>query len=187
MGKVRDVAPAALIAGIIFADEDVLERAKRLLEDEFGKIKFESAPFTFDMTDYYNAEMGGNLRKLFVCFEHPVELEAIPDIKLMTNDFEMRLAVGDPVHPLRRVNIDPGYVTLSKLVLVTTKDYSHRVYIGRGIFAETTLRYRGGTFEFHDTTYPDYRTPLALEFFNRVRDFIKRNEAVWTRKNGSKR
>ena len=86
----------------------------------------------------------------------------------------MKLACKDRENPLRTVNIDPGYVTLSKLVLATTKDYSHRIFIGRGIFAETTLRFLKGTFTAHETTYPDYRTPLAIDFFNEVREFVKR-------------
>ena len=76
---------------------------------------------------------------------------------------------------MRTVNIDPGYITLSKLVLASTKDYSHRIYIGKGIYAETTLRFIHGSFKPIDTTYPDYRTQLAIDFFNRTRDFLKRD------------
>ena len=181
MGSVKDAAPAGLVAGVTFTGEEVLDQARHLLEDTFGPVAFESAAFSFDMTDYYTAEMGAGLSKLFLCFERPIDIESLPAVKHTTNELEMKLAFGDPRRPSRRVNIDPGYVTLSKLVLATTKDYSHRIYIGGGMYAEVTLKFLENSFEPHETTYPDYRTPLALEFFNRVRDYVKRNEALWSR------
>ena len=182
MGKVREVSPAALIAGITYSGKNVLEQALKLLEDKFGPIALQSEEFDFDMTDYYSSEMGEDLKKIFYCFRNPVELESLPDIKLTTNEMELRLAEGNAENPRRRVNIDPGYVTLSKLVLVTTKDYSHRIFIGKGIYAETTLRFINRSFVPIETTYPDYKTPLAIDFFNNVREFVKGNRTAWNRK-----
>ena len=183
MGNVMEVPPAALIAGILFHGREHLEGALDMLTGEFGDIEMRSPVFDFDMTDYYTAEMGEDLKKQFICFNRPVDMASLSDIKLTTNSMEKDLARPENEKLSRRVNIDPGYITLSKLVLATTKDYSHRIFIGRGIFAETTLRYMKGTFASLDTTYPDYRTPLALEFFNTVRDFVKRNRHIWIRKN----
>ena len=174
MGKVSDVHSAALIAGILFKDEENYTIAVKMLIEKFGPIEKKSPVFDFDKTDYYAAEMGEALKKQFICFNRPISLESLPEIKLFTNQTELKLARKDRENPLRTVNIDPGYVTLSKLVLATTKDYSHRIFIGRGIFAETTLRFLKGTFTAHETTYPDYRTPLAIDFFNEVREFVKR-------------
>ncbi len=182
MGKVREVSPAALIAGIMYSGTNVLEQALRLLENKFGPIALKSASFDFDMTDYYTAEMGEGLKKIFCSFQNPVELDALPDIKIATNEMELRLAEGDVENPRRRVNIDPGYVTLSKLVLVTTKDYSHRIFIGKGIYAETTLKFKNSSFAPVETTYPDYKTPLAINFFNNAREFVKENRTAWNRK-----
>jgi len=182
MGKVREVSPAALIAGITYADNSVLKDAVHILEDKFGQIAMQSNEFDFDMTDYYTAEMGEDLKKVFYCFKNPVELDTFPDIKIATNEIELRLAAGDKENPSRRVNIDPGYITLSKLVLVTTKDFSHRIYVGKGIYAETTLRYIKKSFTPVETTFPDYRMPLAIDFFNRVRDFVKEKSNTWNRK-----
>jgi len=182
MGSVQEVPPAALVAGILYAGDDVYSRTVDILRREYGPVGMESPPFPFDMTDYYTEEMGGGLIKRFVCFTDPILLERLPGIKLFTNAVESDFAVHDGEHPCRRINIDPGYVTMSKLVLATTKDYSHRIYIGEGIFAETTLRFLRGSFMPLDTTYPDYKTPLALTFFNDVRDFVKRNRHQWTRK-----
>ena len=182
MGKVREVSPAVLVAGITFSENEVLKHTVTSLEDEFGQIEFKSAAFDFDMTDYYTTEMGENLSKIFCAFKNPIEPGVLPDIKLKTNEIELRFARGDEDNSLRTVNIDPGYITLSKLVLASTKDYSHRIFIGKGIYAETTLRFLRGSFVPIDTTYPDYRIPLTIDFFNRARDYFKRNRDIWIQK-----
>lgn len=179
MGKVKEVLPAALIAGITFSENYFLDQVLNILKEEYGPLEMESPVFDFSMTDYYTREMGENLRKQFLCFELPLELGLLPEVKLHTNEIELQF-VQEGSNLSRRVNIDPGYVTLSKLVLATTKDYSHRIYLGKGIYAETTLRFLGGTFTPLDITYPDYKTPLAVTFFNSVREFVKKNRHIWT-------
>ena len=173
MGTVRQPSPGALIVAVTFADETVLNSALVRLTAQYGPLAMQSDVFDFTMTDYYAAEMGANLKKRFFCFERTVDLESLPDIKLFTNALELEYASEGPGNPSRTVNLDPGYVTLSKLVLATTKDYSHRVYIGKGICGEVTLRFLRGTFTPFDHTYPDYRLPLAIGFFNRVREWLK--------------
>ena len=179
MGNVREVFPAALIMGITFSDNEILKQTEKNLEDTFGPIEMKSDSFDFDMTDYYTDEMGEDLQKIFFCFQNQIELDTLSDIKLRTNEIELRFAVREGEKISRRVNIDPGYITLSKLVLASTKDYSHRIYIGKGIYAETTLRVVNKTFIPIDTTYPDYKLSLAIDFFNGVRDFVKRNRDTW--------
>jgi len=183
MGIVREVSPAALVAGVFSAEPELMERAVAVLAGRFGSVEAESPPFDFTMTDYYTGEMGGNLKKRFYCFSVPVSPGDLPEIKLFTNGVELEFARREGGETRRRVNIDPGYVTLSKLVLASTKDYSHRIYVGGGIYAEVTLRFVGGTFIPLETTYPDYKTPLAIEFFNGVREYVKRQRTEWTRRN----
>ena len=79
----------------------------------------------------------------------------------------------------RRVNLDPGYVDQAKLVLATTKDRQHRLYLGRGIYGEVTLRFTGGRFEPWEWTYPDYRTPEYRVFFETVRRRYRQQLAAW--------
>ena len=179
MGKIRSISPAALIAAITYADEAVLEDALNTMSSEYGAFAFQSEAFDFTMTEYYTAEMGHDLKKCFYCFEHPLIPDELADVKRFTNDVELQFARTDGDTISRIVNIDPGYVTLSKLVLASTKDYSHRIYIGKNIFAEITLQFIKGAFTRVPTTYPDYQTPVALDFFNRVRDYVKRNSAEW--------
>ena len=182
MGKIRETPLAALIAGIAFAGEDNRDRAVELLVREFGPVEMESPVFDFIMTDYYTAEMGEHLKKQFLCFASPINLINLPDIKLFTNEIESRFTQVDSGNHKRTVNIDSGYVTLSKLVLASTKNYSHRIFIGKDIYAEITLTFLKDTFKCLETTYPDYKTSLAVEFFNAVREFVKRNRSQWTRK-----
>ncbi len=105
--------------------------------------------------------------------------DALPFIKLATNEIENNLAETVGTDVKRRVNIDPGYVTPAKLVLASTKDFSHRIYLSNGIYAETTLRCIGGSMTSLDTTFPDYTTSHALDFFNEVRQYVKRNRKQW--------
>jgi hypothetical protein len=87
-------------------------------------------------------------------------------MKLKTNDLEERWRAAQG----RQVNLDPGYVGYTKLVLASTKDASHRVYLGQGIYAEATLQFVRGSFQPWPYTYRDYAEPAAIEFFNRVRE-----------------
>ena len=154
------------------------------LERSYGTVALTSPPFSFDAySSYYAAEMGQGLQKRFVAFERPVHPERLAPIKRDTNELEHRLSRGETDDRKRTVNIDPGYVTLAKLVLASTKDYTHRVYIGDGIFAEVTLVYRDGAFGPLETTYPDYRSAEALAFFDSVRKFVKRNRTAWASMN----
>lgn len=170
MGKIRPVKPVKLITGIIFNQIELLDKIKNVLEKRFGKIDLESELFPFDKTNYYEEEMGKNLKRKFLSFEELIKPDTIAEIKLYTNKLEKRFSIGDK----RQINLDPGYITDSKLVLATTKNYYHRIYLKKGIYAEVTLYYKDKSFCYFDTTYPDYRTPEYIEFFNRVRGIYLR-------------
>ena len=110
--------------------------------------------------------MGGPLKRRFLSFERLVRLETIAKVKILTNDIEKRFCIDGK----RAVNIDPGYVDMAKLVLLSTKDYSHRVHIGNGIFAEVTLHYKNKRFDFWPWTYPDYKSEEYTGIFGIIRD-----------------
>ena len=63
------------------------------------------------------------------------------------------------------MNLDPGYITPAKLVLASTKDHAHRLYLADGIYAEVTLAFRGKQWQPLEWTYPDYRRADFQEFF----------------------
>ena len=167
MGTLLKPLPVKLITGLISGNSALFTKTQKILVKKFGAIDIVSPIFAFDKTDYYEKEMGKGLKRIFVSFERLVEPCGLAAIKCFTNRLEKRLSAGQAK---RTVNIDPGYVSLSKLVLATTKSYVHRIYVANGIFVEITLSYKNDTFQPGSLTYPDYRTESHITFFNEVRD-----------------
>jgi hypothetical protein len=157
--------------GIILSMRCDPDEIAGMLADRFGPIDAESPLHPFDHTGYYCDEMGTGLRRKFVCFQALVTADRLADIKCRTNEMEEMTGERRGERLLRMVNLDPGILTLSNVVLATTKNRSHRIYLSRGIFAEVTLIYSKKTgWQPLDWTYPDYRTPVAIDFFGRARD-----------------
>lgn len=165
MGEIRPPEAAKLVVGILASDPALVSRVESEFVERFGRSDESTDLLPFRFTDYYAHEMGPNLVRKFLAFERLIDPAEIATIKRWTNAIESR-ASGPAKRP---INLDPGYVTLSKLVLASTKNYSHRIYLGDGIYAEITLAWSQGAFTPKDWTYPDYRTAEYLEFFNRVR------------------
>ena len=165
MGRLPRPLPAKLIAGLIGDDAPAHEQALKILGRTFGPTDYCSPVFGFDITYYYAAEMGPALKRTFVSFRRLIRPEQLAAVKIKTNAIEERLAASGR----RRVNIDPGYVSSGKLVLATTKNHAHRIYAGRGVYAEVTLVFRNGSFAALAHTYPDYRQETHIEVFNAIR------------------
>ncbi|MGB9005881.1 MAG: DUF4416 family protein [Candidatus Aminicenantales bacterium] len=157
------------IAGMIYSDDLVLERAVQGLEKILGPAEDRSPRFDFDLTDYYAAEMGGApLSRFFLSFSGLRPPEELSTIKLKTNALEekIRLALGLSHRP---VNIDPGYLTASALIMATAKDFSHRIPLRDGIYAHLELMFTKHSVRCLEWTYPDFRQPDYHDFFLRVR------------------
>jgi hypothetical protein len=165
MGSVKTHPPVKLIIGFIFKEEQIFNQAKIILKKQFGRIDFESQILPFCHTDYYEEELGKDLKRKFVSFEKLIPAQNLSKIKIISSRIEKKLTYKG----LRLVNIDPGYLDLSKLVLASTKDYKHRIYLNKGIYAEVTLFYQGKNFNHWEWTYPDYKTPEYIAIFNRIR------------------
>lgn len=174
MGTISEPQPVKMIAALLSSDIDAISRARDELIHLFGAIDSESVSYPFTFSSYYENEMGESLHKQFLSFETLVDPATIAEAKRRTNDLEqVLLRARDGANNSlsgRTVNIDPGYLNDAKLVLATTKDFSHRIYLGQGIYAEITLEYRKGGYRSHPWTYPDYQTDLALSFFESVRN-----------------
>lgn len=165
MGQAKILSPSKLIIGLIYKSDAVKDNVVVILQRKLGRIDSYSPILNFNYTDYYYSEMGKPLKRAFVSFEKLLGEEKLADIKLYTNRLETKFCIRGR----RRINIDPGMLNLAKLILATTKDYSHRVYLNRGIFAEVTLFYRNG-FRPWLWTYPDYRSEEYIKIFNSIRD-----------------
>ena len=178
MGKPKRPGPARLVCALMGSPSAPWGRVREAMVGKFGPVVLESPSYPFTHTKYYELEMGSGLLKFFWAFSGFFPQEALAEAKGFTNALEEELA-EDREGVLRRVvNLDPGYLTEAQLVLATTKGYSHRIYLGDGIYAEVTMVYHGGSFEPMGWTYPDYKMPLVLRFMEEVRQGLlmeKRN------------
>ena len=154
-----------LVVGFIYKDEAIFIKAKEKLIKKFGKVDFVSDCLDFNYTDYYESEMGKGLKRRFISFTKLIPIQDLYRIKLYTNRLEIKFLAAKS----RQVNIDPGYLDLAKLVLATTKDYAHRIFLRKGIFAEITLSFRVNSFSANEWTYPDYRSKEYIDIFNQIR------------------
>jgi hypothetical protein len=119
--------------------------------------------------------MGSPLLRQFIAFARPIDPGDLAAIKHETNDLEAQLAASEPARRLavtRPINLDPGCLEPSKLVLATTKNFSHRVYLGQAIYAEATLAYRSGRWQPWPYTYPDYASGRYFPFLTAVRNHL---------------
>ncbi|HIE35847.1 MAG TPA: DUF4416 family protein [Candidatus Omnitrophica bacterium] len=162
--------PVKFICGFIYSYEDVYLKVKKIMRKKFGRIDYESQIIDFDFTDYYYKEMGKPLFRRFVSFEELKSPSDFVKIKLWCIKIEKKISQQGK----RKINIDPGYINESKLVLATTKDYYHRIYLEKGVYAEVTLYYKDKNFCDLPTTYPDYRTHLYKNIFLSVREAYRK-------------
>lgn len=169
MWKLKDPNPAKLIIGILAANQDCLQAAIEALQSEFGKADCVSDVWPFDKTDYYKEQTGENILRQFVSIEKLIAPGKLAKIKHKTNRLEQKLAEQLVPDLPRPVNLDPGVIESSKLILATTKNYSHRIYIGKKMFAEVTLVFDRGAWCSLPYTYPDYRQKCYHDFFDKVR------------------
>jgi len=173
MGQILPPSPVLRFCAIFSQQAEHLQWARQRLTEAWGPIALASPEWLFTQTAYYTATMGAELRKQLLAFETLQSAEFLPTWKRQANEWEETLA-GQGGHGMPRpVNIDPGYVTLAKLVLATTKDRDHRLYLGQGIFGEVTLHYKHGAWRADRWTYADYQSPEYHEFLNRCRHLLK--------------
>jgi len=168
MAKVRQPDITILFAGILYSSEEKCAQAVDMLEAEFGEIVAQSPVYNWEHTDYYKDELGDNIKRRFFIFRKPIDPSELSNIKIRTNAMEQELCIDDK----RTVNIDPGYMTPAKIVLASTKDYSHRIYLKDGIYAEVTLMYTQERLTPHTYTYRDFKNQNIITFFTASRRLL---------------
>ena len=167
MAQAGPAPKVKLICGMISSRESLFCQAQALLADRLGPCDIVSEVMDFDFTHYYDQEMGSPLYRRFVSFAGLRDADVLADAKLATNEMEQSFAsAGGPQRP---INLDPGYIEKSKLVLASMKNFSHRICLGRGVFAEVTMFYRHGTWEPLPWTFPDYASGRYFPFLGQVR------------------
>ncbi|MDO5553877.1 MAG: DUF4416 family protein [Planctomycetia bacterium] len=177
MGEIKKIPAVLLIIAAFSHSRALLAEAKERATAHFGPLYKESPEFSVDeFTHYYEKEMGLDLIKQLWCFENLVDPGELASIKVMTNSWESDFPAESGAQ--RPVNLDPGYIDLGKLILASTKDHAHRIYLQQGIFAETTLMYRHKQWQSLAWTYPDYQSPGYLAFLTDCREYLHRKRVL---------
>lgn len=159
-----------LFFGALFGKDKHLQRARGLLRDSFGGIALQSPAIPWDHSTHYSDELGLPITRVFLFFKTLIEEDTLSGVKLAAMDIEQGLCGPEGK---RTVNLDPGYLTPAKVVLATTKDYCHRINIGRGVYADLTLIFREGQYHPHLNTYIDYADGRYDEVFLQAREMLK--------------
>jgi len=162
--------PVKLIVSLIAKEKALFSCTADETSKAFGTIDFMSICIPFTTTNYYQEEMGNNLSRRFITFKKLIEPDTLPKIKRWTDELESRQKNGEGN---RRINCDPGYISLEHLVLATNKKYSHRPYLRNGVYADVTLVYKKKGFRSLEWTYPDYGSAEIIEIMNRLRERYK--------------
>jgi hypothetical protein len=153
MGTINEPYPVILFLAVLYNRNALADEAVAAFSERFGPAASSCGPISFVHTTYYSSEMGTELFKTYLTFQRRLPREELAHIKVFTNQIEQRFLSNGR----RTINLDPGYLSRDKLVLASTKDFYHRIYLSDGIFAEVTLHYRQGTFRYFSWTYPDYK------------------------------
>ncbi len=160
---------AKLLVSVIYREEDRFAEVREVLSERFGAVERTSDRFPFDRTDYYEREMGAPLFRRFVVVGETVPRDALASLKVRAEEVEDGFSVAGN----RTVNIDPGLLTEENFLLATGKNYSHRVYLRDGVFADLTLVYRKGEYLPLPWTYPDIASPGIRAFLAQVREELR--------------
>ncbi len=170
MGKLTEPLPVKLFVGMLSQDATIFDELGQKLSDIFGPVDLESPVWPWEHTTYYQKEMGSGLKRKFIFFENLINPTSISEIKLKIIELEEQFLneTGG-----RKINLDPGYLNAAKLVLASTKDFSHRIYLDKGIYGEVTLIYSGKSYQIFPYTFPDYRTEEYFDIFKQARKIFK--------------
>ena len=177
MGKSKEDQRVRLIIGMLAKHKKLFDSIEKFLIKEFGEIDYRSPILQFNYTGYYKKEFGYPLKRRFISFKKLISPHNIAKIKILTNSIEKNFAQQKNSTLKRQINIDPGYISDAKLILATTKDYYHRIYLNKGIYAEVTLFWKKDSFQPFEWTYPDYRSVEYINILNNIRNaYTKGNE-----------
>ena len=176
MGMVQAPIPSKLFVGMLSQEAGLFDICSERFTGAYGPVDLRSNILPWEHSNYYRQEMGANLRRVFLFFERLIDPGDLAAIKHYSMQLEKELSCSDASGTHRRINLDPGYITEAKVVLATTKDFPHRVYIGGNIYAESTLHYSksSGTYLAVEHTYPDFSSPYSRDLFNNARKKLRK-------------
>jgi len=187
VGNIYLPKPAKLIISMISSDTNLFDLYKDILKKIFGQVDLESNFQTFNFTSYYEPEFGKDLKQKLFSFSKLIKQNKLPEIKKTTNNLENNFVTENTKNDIylrrRKINLDPGYISLDKFILASTKNGPSRIYLNNGIYAEITLRFLNKSFTSCEYTYPNYKTVEFIEFLNKVRIKYKLQLREYSNKN----
>jgi hypothetical protein len=184
MGHINPPPPVKLFTGVLTSLPEIIPDVEERLTARFGPVDLRSAIFPFDQTTYYDMEMGSPIVRRFLAFRTLIAPADISFIKRATNDLEAVFAgEHSPMH--RPVNLDPGYLEESKIVLASTKNFYHRILLSEGIYGEVTLHFSAGAWQPFPWTFPDFRCGRYDDFFTQLRRIYRDQRKAGTHTGGS--
>ena len=178
MAEIRKFRPVLRVMAIASRHAQAFDWAAAKAAEHWGPVEFSSERFDFSETSFYTKTMGTGLQKQLLAFTDLIQQDKIVESKHDSNAWEDEFKALQPWEESRPINLDPGYITEAKLVLATTKDRDHRIYLRNGIFAEVTLFYQGLRWQSSRWTYPDYKRDDFHEFFERCRLWLRERYAA---------
>jgi hypothetical protein len=168
MGHIGTAAPVKLFVGLLSSIPAAFAQGEEALTTLWGAVDLHSETYPFDLTHYYDESMGAPIQRRFVAFENLIRADELARIKTETNDIEARFQSGG--HGVARpINLDPGYLEMSKVVLASTKNFYHRIALSSVIYAEVTMHFEAGRWQVFPWTFPDFRSGRYDAFFNSLR------------------
>jgi len=167
--KPEEAKPVKYFVGALFSSEELLKKSLENLEQKFSKIDLSSEDFPFNVTTYYNSEMGSPIFRRICSFSNLISPSYLADAKLISNSIEDRYRINNK----RKVNLDIGYMDYDKVVLASAKYGIHKIYIGEGIYADMALHYEKGKFSPYPWAFIDFKLPLYYDLFLKIRGIYK--------------
>ena len=169
MGRIHNFKEEKLIMGVLTTIPDAVPELRKVLEKEYGPIDFQSELLEFNYSPYYIKEMGEGIQRFFMAFARLVPPDDLADIKIRANELEELFRSNSG----RKINLDPGLLNLSRLILASTKDNMHRIPLQKGIYGEVTLVFMHQEFHSLVWTYPDYASEEYKKIFTEIRSNLK--------------
>jgi len=166
MSQLVEPSVVRLFMGLIYKPDSSITNLLKMLEEKLGAINFVSEESPFNHSSYYENEMGEGLLRNLITFEKLIRRTEIVEIKTFTNKLEKVFSYRGN----RTINIDPGYIAQENLILATGKGYSHRPYLGNGVYADLTLVYINDEYRTLEWTYPDYGSEEMRVLFKDLRN-----------------
>ncbi len=174
MGSAIDFEKEKLVIGVLYSKQGIKDKLVEILTAEFGSADYISDDLDFNFTDYYNGEMGEGIKRFFVSFSTLVDPSKLAEIKTITNFLEQKFAREGN----RKVNLDPGMLSIERFMLATTKNNGHRIPLNSGIYAEVTLMFVSKHFQPLPWTYADYQSSeyqsILMEIRKKYKEDLKR-------------